>query len=226
MKILLLLLANFAFLTMANAASDEQRLRSACPSQKAVLANILNCGENTQAANFAKNCSNYLASFNRLSGLALQQAMSNLESSISSDQSKNFVDTAKRLHSTLVTLKNNIALMQSQTSLVASYTESMIDFPEGQDDQTSAECFSTAFHDLQKVVNGMDQEIINMKNAYRRASSLLKTAASRSQNLGSVIPQAEELDSSPGASAPTNSAPTGKKIRASDISGTEEKKRP
>ncbi len=221
MKLLALILFSIPALTFA---SDE-KIQSACPGQQKVYNNILNCGENTYAVKFAQNCANYMTTYNRVSGLALQKAMNSLESTINSNQSKNFVDTAKRLHSTLITLKNNIAVMQSQTSLVASYTDSMIDFPDGDSDETSAECFSTAFHDLQKVVNGMDQEIINMKNAYRTAAILLKTAAARSQNLGSIIPQAEDLDASPGASAPQNPSPTGKKIRASDISGTEEKKR-
>lgn len=206
--------------------ATELKIEAACPSKQKVYENILYCAENVHASKYARNCASVLLTVTQANSLALKKSMKNLEDSLKSSQTKTFVTNAKQLYAAIANLKSNISLFQAKTSLVSSYSESMLDVPGSKTADDSLECFNVAFDDLQKTVNRLDQEIVNMKNAYRTAASLLKTAAIHSQNLGSVseaIPQAEDLDAAPQANTPSK-RPTGKNIRSSDISGTEEKK--
>ncbi len=208
--------------------SNDLKIEAACPSKKKVYENILFCAENVNASKQARTCANVLIGVAQANSLILRKSMKTLEESLKSSQNKTFVTNAKQLYAAILNLKSNIALFQTKTSLVASYSESMLDVPGSKNAEDSLDCFNVAFDDLQKTVSRLDQEIINMKNAYRSAAGLLKTAAVHSKNLGSLgepIPQAEDLDASNVTNTPSK-RPTGKSIRSSDISGTEEKKKP
>lgn len=208
--------------------ADELKVEAACPSKQKVYDNILFCAENVHAAKYARNCAGVLLTITQANSLALKKSMKSLEDSLQSSQTKTFLTNAKQLYSAIANLKTNISLFQAKTALVSSYSESMLDVPGSKTADDSLECFNVAFDDLQKTVSRLDQEIINMKNAYRSAASLLKTAAAHSQNLGSIgepIPQAEALDDVPQANS-SSKRPKGKSIRSSDISGTEDEKKP
>jgi hypothetical protein len=210
----------FAFLLLtpiAWANSDN-----VCPKPQDFKNRIYNCGENRLAEQLAKSCAKDSLSVVRSSGVALNNAMKDLEKQIASHQQNATLDALSRLDLALDSLAAQIPFLQKRTSLIASYVSVMIDYPDAADDEESMDCFSEHFHEMQKVVKELDAEIIAMKKTYKKAEMMAMEVSKRHADYSSLV-----QDTIPKAPTPKSSpAPKGKNIRASDISGTEEQEKP
>lgn len=163
----------FTILLFAGDKSFAEDPRSLlCPTPSSFIEEIYNCGQNKLAALYAQNCSNALLKKSRATGKSLSSLMAELEKLGQRKQDKAYIDEKNRLALTIAALKAQIEELKRNTDVVASYTNAMIDFPDGVDDESSAECFNSAFHSLQKTVDGLDLEIQNSEAAYAKAKEL------------------------------------------------------
>ena len=202
--------------------------RNPCPSPKAFVNDIYNCGANEVAVRIGQQCSDHMMAEAKVQGAALQAALELMKPALGDGQNLSMSDTAKRLKIAIDQFSRQIVRMQKQTKQVASYTEAMIDFADGEDDDTSAECFSRNFHKLEDVVNGMTDEILKSKAAREAALQMLATVNQRDTNLDASLDGFNgKLPGSPAAASgrvPAASAPMrkGKEYRPSDVTGTED----
>jgi hypothetical protein len=211
------LLFLFAVFFSTNALANER----ACPKPSDFKEKIYNCGENRLAEENAKRCSSASLKIVRAAGAALAKAMKDLEANVSTHQQNNTLDALSRLDQSIDTLGEQISFLQERTKLVASYVSVMIDYPNSKTDEESMGCFSEHFHPIQKIVNEMDKEIINMKLAFKKAEAMAIEVSKRHENYTSV--GQNPSFTKPTKTTDTPAAPTGKKIRESDISGTKPK---
>lgn len=212
-------IAAFLFAPVIGWANDN----NPCPKPQDFKNRIYNCGENLLAEQYAKSCAKDSLTTVRNVGVALQKAMSDLEKQAASNQKNATLDALSRLDLALDSLAAQIPFLQKRTSLVASYVSVMIDYPDAADDEESMDCFSEHFHEIQKVVNEMDAEIVAMKKTYKKAETMAIEVSKRHADYSSLV---KDLDAKTSAPQPSGPTPTGKKIRSSDISGTEEEEKP
>jgi hypothetical protein len=208
-------------LTFAEAAlAKKPKHRRECPPPETFRKEILNCGHNVLTVQKAQVCGRSLMNSSIATGKALHAVMMEMEASLQQGQSQSMDDTKKRLAMAITALTAQIQDLEFHTDIVASYPTAMIDLPGGVDDDTSAECFNTAFHSIQKFVDQLDDEIINSKRALEQATFLMAQTGDREDNF-------ESLSSTV---APTHPAAAGtpvdlgnRRARDSDISGTEDR---
>jgi hypothetical protein len=195
-----------------------------CPAPDAIVDEIYNCGHNVVAVSYAQACAEAQVAASRMRGAALAAVMQEMQNGQS--QSANMTEAQKRLAVAVNELGSQITTLQKNTELVAGYTAPMIDFKDGKNDKTSLECFSKSFHALQKIVTGLDNEIVRSKRARTSALTMLKTLAGRTSHLGSVAGQglAVKSGSRGPASVPVDPGPRGLNVRPPDITGTEKVK--
>lgn len=130
---------------------------------------------NKLAVDYAQACSDSLIAASRAQGAALAAVMNSLKAQLGDAQNRSMTDTAKRLKISIDQLTAQIKNLQKGTGTILAYPEVMIDFPEGKDDNTSAECFSKNFHKLQDIVDNLSNEIMNSKHARETALQMLAT---------------------------------------------------
>lgn len=200
------------------------KVKKICPDPNAFINEIYNCGQNDIAVAYAKACADVQTAESRLRGQALHTLMEKMKKDLAKSQSASMFDTQKRLFHAVNELTTQIQTLQKNTELVAGYTAPMIDFADGVDDKSSADCFNKSFHALQKIVNGLDQEIIQSKRARESAIGMLESLAGRQNNMNSLT--APVGAGRVPASVPVGAQPDGRKMRQSDVSGTEKLKKP
>lgn len=216
MKYLLLLFS------LSSAAQAETPI--ICRAGQSFYKEIYNCGKNTLAVTYAKQCSETLFSDAKSHGRALVKNLAKLKSAKESSQTESMGAAKVDLIASVESLEEQIKSLQANTNVIADYPLVMIDYADGEDETTSAICFSDSFDDLQEIVAGLDKEIVNAKRARQEALEFLKTLQISSRNLdsmntGRVPSSVESKGQGPAA------GPKGKRIRGSDISGTEKKKK-
>ena len=123
-----------------------------CNASKELDEQILKCGDNALAPKFGRECLAIIKKESEVALATLQKAQASRD--------------RRKLEEAINNMFEQIKTMQSRTANVADYAGLMIDFPESYRKETSAECFNTNFDELQKIVNGMDDEIIRAKRAY------------------------------------------------------------
>jgi hypothetical protein len=157
-------------------AMANERVRipliSACPHSDSFKQQIYNCGQNPVAVRFAERCSQELKSRSKERGKQLAEVMKALQSQLTNNQRNTMSDSMKRLELAITAMEVQIIELQANTNQAASYTDAMIDFPDGNDDDSSAECFNQSFHGLQRIISDLDQEIIQSKKARDEAIAL------------------------------------------------------
>ncbi|RZA00136.1 MAG: hypothetical protein EOP11_18645 [Proteobacteria bacterium] len=154
-----------------------------CAPANVFVHEIYNCGANEIAVKVAQDCSDALMAKSLAEGKILQAALDAMRPALGDAQSLSMTDTATRLQLSIQKFTKQIIELQANTAKVASYTEAMIDFADGENDDTSADCFSRNFHQLQKVVDNLDNEIMNAKNARSAALTMLASVQTRGKNL-------------------------------------------
>lgn len=202
-----------------------------CPKPEEFRQRIYNCGENRLAEAYAKACAKDSLDTVRAVGVALDLAMKDLQKQ-STSQEKAALDALSKLDIAIDSLGAQIPFLQKRTSLIASYVSAMIDYPGAENEEESMDCFSEHFNEMQKVVNELDREIIKLKGAYRKAERLSMDVSKNHSSLESIQktwsasqpkPENSSVQNADSAARkPSASTPNGKKIRSSDISGTEE----
>lgn len=199
-----------------------------CPAASAFLEQIYNCGQNKLVIDYGRACADAQIAASRAQGAKLAAVMAEMGKNLGEAQNRSLVDATKRLQITVRELSRQIQSLQKHTKTVENYTESMIDFADGKDDSTSAECFSENFHGLQKIVNEMDQEILNSKKALQSALTMLASLKKSETNLEGSLRGSEAAASNgakglgAGTAKRPATAPNGQaKGSGSDISGTE-----
>jgi hypothetical protein len=177
------LLAAAAYLLFVPAGPAHAGNIAVCAPAKAFVHEIYNCGANEIAVKVAQDCSDALMAKSRAEGKLLEAALDSMRPALGDAQSLSMSDTATRLQLSIQQFTKQIIDLQENTTKVASYTEAMLDFADGENDDTSADCFSRNFHKLQKVVDNLDNEIMNAKNARNSALTMLASVQSRGKNL-------------------------------------------
>lgn len=200
-----------------------------CLKPESFANEIYNCGENDVAVVAGKRCSDTMKAEAKVQGAALNAVLTSLRPKLKDAQNFSMSDTASRLQLAIAQFSKQIVRMQAQARLVASYTSVMIDFADGTDDSSSAECFSRNFHKLQKVADGMTDEILKAKAAREAALQMLATVRDRDTKLNA---DAKSDLGAPTAGATSGRLPAsawaprkGKDYRPSDITGTEKLKK-
>lgn len=219
-----MLYRNFLFLLLGlnQVALAHGREENPCPKPEKFRQKIYNCGENRLAESYAKACAKDSLDTVRSVGIAVDEVMKELQEK-SSSQEKATLDALSRLDLAIDSLGAQIPFLQKRTSLIASYVSAMIDYPGAENDEESMDCFSEHFHEIQKVVDGLDKEILRLKGAYQKAERLAMEVSKNHSSLQSI--QKSWKKSSPQNqmdSSPSSSKPKGKRIRSSDITGTED----
>lgn len=204
---------------VALALPAEAKEKKLCPQPEEFYDEIYNCGYNIVAVSYGKACADAQIAMSRTRGAALVAVMSDLK--LGQAQNTSMGDAQKRLALAVNELGSQIQAMQKNTELVAGYTAPMIDYADSTSDKTSLDCFNSNFHALQKIVTGLDNEIIQTKRVRERALDMLQTLAGRSKNLNSVAQQAPVKATGRGpASVPSGAQRVGQDVRQSDVSGT------
>ena len=200
-----------------------------CIKAESFANEIYNCGENDVAVVAGKQCSDTMMAEAKVQGAALNAVLTSLRPKLKDAQNFSMSDTASRLQLAIAQFSKQIVRMQAQARLVASYTSVMIDFADGTDDSSSAECFSRNFHQLQKVADGMTDEILKAKAARKAALRMLATVRDRDTKLDA---DAKSDLGAPSAGVTSGRLPAGawsprkgKDYRPSDITGTEKLKK-
>jgi hypothetical protein len=160
------------FIFAISVEASEKSLLLACPHYELMATDIWNCGENANAIPYAKNCAKAISDSWKKESALLASLMQGTKKGSASEQRQSFSNSMQDYRNSILALDRQIALMQKYTNIVSDYAKGMIDFPGSTGDATSAECFNSAFHDLQAVVTKLDDEIINAKNAREEAARL------------------------------------------------------
>lgn len=189
-----------------------------CPSQAEVSGKITFCSHNGLAVETAKTCASRIHAEWVKASQEIQKNLAELKKA-SKDQQQNQLATSRASYAnTVKKLNDQISSMQRDTALVASYAQSMMDFPDSDEDEPPATCFTENFDKLQKIVGDLDKEIVQAKAVYKETLALQKTANTGTVDMSSIqaspaSPQKKGKESLP------NKTP---KNRDSDVSGIKE----
>jgi hypothetical protein len=195
-----------------------------CDSYEAFIKQIMNCGDNSLALNFANQCADRISAEAKENARELTALMKQYEKGMINGQSQSQENNGKNLRVAIDVLYRQIVDMQRNTARVADYTLAMIDAPGSDSAETSTDCFNSAFDSLSDIVKRMDKEIVNTISARKKALALLKLSGEHHGDLGTMNPV--KMTSPPRRPASAPKGPKGKNWNASDVSGTEPKKKP
>lgn len=173
-----------------SAVASEKELLAACPPPDSLAGDIWNCGENANVIPVAKACADAITASWKSESAALTAVMAGNKAGTKESQRQDLSNTMKDYTSAIAAIDRQIALMQKYTDLTADYAKMMIDFPDSTGDATSADCFNSAFHDLQKIVNSLDEQIILAKGARDEAARLWGVAGVSHGKIENADPKA------------------------------------
>lgn len=193
-----------------------------CVGHESFIKQIMNCGDNHIAVNYASSCADRITKDAKANARALSALMKEYEKDLQSGQTHSQSGNMRNLVTAVDVLYRQITDMQRNTARVADYTLAMIDAPGSESAETSTECFNSAFDSLSDIVKKLDHEIVNSIKARKQAIALLKASGQYHGALDSVGP-AVATEKNRGPASPK--APRGKNWRGSDISGTEPEKK-
>lgn len=152
-------------------AADEAQM--ICASPESFIEDIYNCGQNKVATFYAQKCADELMKKSAENGKSLSLLLAELEKAGKENQEAAFADAKNRLELSAAVLRTQIDELKKNTDRIETYTEAMIDFPDSKEDESSAECFNTAYHSLQKIVDRLDKEIIQSKAALEQTQTII-----------------------------------------------------
>jgi hypothetical protein len=195
--------------------------QSYCMDPNQLLKRIKHCNDNVLLYQAAERCVKDFQSLRKKVALELKARMSAAASSQDSNFQANQADTAEAAaaHSYLIKIGDK----------AVSELDDYFDFFEHPDDAENDEeilaepCFIKPADALDNLVNDLEEEVENMREAKATELILSTTSGARKANLDTLT-DAPVSSGAAGKSAPST-GPKGKDQRKSDISGTEEKKK-
>lgn len=197
-----------------------------CASGAAFTKKLMSCDDNKIAGTHATTCKNILLKRAKEKGEALGKLMTELNKFSSSSQKDKMLTAVARLKESANALQDQIEELRENAALLEAYTSEMIDFEDGVDDETSAECFSSAFHVIQNAVDTIDEELKKATAARNQAIKLVELNETNSANLEESMGSTNKIIS--GGQASSTKPPTvraKKKGAGSDITGTKPSKK-
>ncbi len=209
-------------LASSKKATYQQNVpQSYCMDPNLILKKIKHCNDNVMLFQAASRCVKDFQALRKKVTLELQARLSAAASSQNTNFQANELDTAEAAaaHAYLIKIGDK----------AVSELDDYFDFFEHPDDAENDEeilrepCFIQPADALDNLVNDLEEEVENMREAKATELMLSNISGARKTNLDSVK-DGEVNKDAVGKSAPST-GPKGKDQRKSDISGTEEKKK-
>ncbi|MGZ3654853.1 MAG: hypothetical protein ACXVCS_04845 [Bdellovibrionota bacterium] len=187
-----------------------------CPGLDQIRKKVYICADNALAARIAHECALFLFSRWQETVPAFE-AVVKKNLTATDDGQKNSLghsQTEYQMNADLLDIK--IDFFGKYADLIATYPGMMMDGPGGKDDSTSASCFNSAFHAVEKIVSRLDGEIVN---TLHEQAALLALHSDLGKRVASVN---SSISSGSAASPSIPFSATGRKYdnRPSDITGT------
>lgn len=224
MKILLPLALIFApSLALANEPVYNQKPpKSYCIPVETVDSRIRSCNDNKLFFDAAKRCFDDFQKLKRKVTLQLQAKLSKA----AKQQSANFQASESDTNEAAIAHAYLIKIGAQAVEELDDYFDFFEHPADAETDEEVLEepCYIQPADRLNDLVNELEDQVEEMKAAKAMELFLSKTSGARKSNLNSL----NETAPIQGADTPSSPSkvPTGKTIRKSDISGTEEKKNP
>lgn len=209
-----------ALLAPSFAFAEADQADYICPRPETFKNQIYNCGQNEVAATIAKTCEKKLMDKATQTAKNLAAQMQLVQKALVGHQ-KESVDAAyAQLLLAIASLEDMRDELADNTDLLASYTDAMIDFADAKDAASSADCFNSAFDQIQGIVDHLDEQTGLLENARVQATALAATSKTRSTDFSSAAGSASGVATGKQAE-PVTQAPAKKKA-GSTITGVEE----
>lgn len=159
------------------ALAGKSALDEACPAPAEFEARILRCGQNEDVAAQAAFCAQEVAdSWAAATALILPELQALGKSG---NQSVTEADSKHAYKKALHSIEAQVELMQFYTARLEKYPLAMIDVPGSSGDESSLDCFNDAFHEVQKQIDFLDDEIIQAKKTYETTADMMDLSGSR-----------------------------------------------